>query len=149
MAAIETSTSAQSSEAHTSTDMLQLWPASRHAPTQSVTLPTDPLVPPPTPPCRYDTVSEVYSTFLETEILPVVEQHANISSDPLDRAICGASSGGIAAFSAAWFRPDLFSRVMSHIGYVCADRQSQLSDFLHHALRMLPACHAASLSAAG
>ena len=134
MAAIGTSTSAQSSEAHTSTDMLQLWPASRHAPTQSVTLPTDPLVPPPTPPCRYDTVSEVYSTFLETEILPVVEQHANISSDPLDRAICGASSGGIAAFSAAWFRPDLFSRVMSHIGYVCADRRN----FLHHSACCLP-----------
>ena len=66
-------------------------------------------------------MSEVYATFLDSEILPVVAQHANISSNPLDRAICGASSGGIAAFSAAWFRPDLFSRVVSHIGYDCFD----------------------------
>ena len=65
---------------------------------------------------EYDTVSEVYASFLEHDILPVVAQTANISPDPSRRAICGASSGGIAAFSAAWFRPDLFSRVVSHIG---------------------------------
>src|SRR5207244_8882180 len=32
------------------------------------------------------------------------------------RGICGASSGGICAFTAAWERPDLFSKVLSHIG---------------------------------
>ena len=32
------------------------------------------------------------------------------------RAIGGASSGGICAFTAAWERPDLFSKVLSHVG---------------------------------
>ena len=65
---------------------------------------------------EYDTVSEVHASFLEKDILPLVEEHCMISADPSRRAICGASSGGIAAFSAAWFRPDLFGRVVSHIG---------------------------------
>ena len=32
------------------------------------------------------------------------------------RAICGLSSGGICAFTAAWERPDYFHKVLSHIG---------------------------------
>jgi enterochelin esterase family protein len=32
------------------------------------------------------------------------------------RAIGGISSGGICAFTAAWERPDLFSKVLSHVG---------------------------------
>src|SRR4029079_16641426 len=33
-----------------------------------------------------------------------------------ERAICGASSGGICAFTVAWERPDAFRKVLSHIG---------------------------------
>ena len=36
--------------------------------------------------------------------------------DPIGRAICGISSGGICAFTVAWERPDLFSKVLSHVG---------------------------------
>ncbi|MEP0062129.1 alpha/beta hydrolase, partial [Rhodopirellula bahusiensis] len=39
-----------------------------------------------------------------------------ITDTPELRAICGNSSGGICAFSVAWFRPDSFRKVMSHIG---------------------------------
>ena len=39
-----------------------------------------------------------------------------LSSDPNDRAIAGNSSGAIAAFAAAWQRPDAFRRVFSAIG---------------------------------
>lgn len=39
-----------------------------------------------------------------------------ISSDPDDPGLCGASSGAIAAFTAAWERPDHFRRVYSMIG---------------------------------
>ena len=39
-----------------------------------------------------------------------------VADDPNDRAICGASSGGICAFTAAWFRPDAFRRVLSFVG---------------------------------
>ncbi|OWK41758.1 putative gluconolactonase precursor-hypothetical secreted or membrane associated protein [Fimbriiglobus ruber] len=39
-----------------------------------------------------------------------------LRSDAAGRAICGISSGGICAFTAAWERPDLFSKVLSHVG---------------------------------
>jgi enterochelin esterase family protein len=65
---------------------------------------------------EYDTLSDKYATFLLTEILPEVEKHAKITKDPEGRAICGASSGGICAFTVAWERPDQFRKVLSTIG---------------------------------
>lgn len=65
---------------------------------------------------EYDTLSNQYATFLEKEILPEVEKSYKITKDPAKRAICGNSSGGICAFTAAWERPDLFGKVLSHIG---------------------------------
>jgi gluconolactonase len=65
---------------------------------------------------EYDAVSDRYARFLLEEILPEVGRDLNLSRDPNDRAICGASSGGICAFTAAWFRPDAFRRVLSFIG---------------------------------
>jgi len=50
------------------------------------------------------------------EILPEVGKTYNLTQDPSMRAICGASSGGIAAFTAAWERADQFRKVVSHIG---------------------------------
>jgi enterochelin esterase family protein len=65
---------------------------------------------------EYDTLSADYVTFLEKEILPEAEKKVKLSSDPKMRGIGGASSGGICAFTAAWERPDLFTKVLSHIG---------------------------------
>ena len=65
---------------------------------------------------EYDTPSDQYVTFLEKEILPEVGKAYNLRQDAKGRAICGISSGGICAFTAAWERPDLFSKVLSHVG---------------------------------
>jgi enterochelin esterase-like enzyme len=65
---------------------------------------------------EYDTLSDQYVRFLEKEILPQVAKDYKLRTDAAARAICGASSGGICAFTAAWQRPDLFSKVLSHIG---------------------------------
>lgn len=65
---------------------------------------------------EYDTLSEDYSRFLLEELLPSVESEYNITQDPAGRAIGGASSGGICAFTVAWQRPDKFGKVLSHIG---------------------------------
>ena len=65
---------------------------------------------------EYDTPSDRYATFLVDEFLPVALQGINVSSNPDDRAVCGISSGGICAFTAAWHRPDQFGKVLSHIG---------------------------------
>jgi enterochelin esterase family protein len=65
---------------------------------------------------EYDTPSDQYARFLETEILPEVARGHNLRKDAAGRAICGISSGGICAFTVAWERPDLFSKVLSHVG---------------------------------
>jgi sugar lactone lactonase YvrE/enterochelin esterase-like enzyme len=67
---------------------------------------------------EYDSVSGDYASFLLDEMLPfVAKTHGlNLSTDPNDRAIAGNSSGAIAAFAAAWQRPDAFRRVFSAIG---------------------------------
>lgn len=65
---------------------------------------------------EYDTPNGQYVKFLAEEILPDVRKMVNLRPDAAGWAICGVSSGGIAAFTAAWERPDLFANVISHIG---------------------------------
>jgi enterochelin esterase-like enzyme len=65
---------------------------------------------------EYDTLSDQYARFLEKEILPEVGKHYKLRQEAAGRAIGGISSGGICAFTVAWQRPDLFSKVLSHVG---------------------------------
>jgi enterochelin esterase family protein len=65
---------------------------------------------------EYDTLSDQYVRFLEKEILREVGKDYKLRQDAAGRAIGGISSGGICAFTAAWERPDLFSKVLSHVG---------------------------------
>lgn len=65
---------------------------------------------------EYDRLSDQYVRFLLEEILPEVGKTVNLRQDATGRAIAGQSSGGIAAFTAAWERPDAFSKVLSGIG---------------------------------
>ena len=65
---------------------------------------------------EYDSMGPSYANFLIEEMIPLVAKKYVISPDPDDRGLCGASSGAIAAFTAAWERPDHFRRVYSMIG---------------------------------
>jgi gluconolactonase len=65
---------------------------------------------------EFDRVTDRYARFLVEEIIPEVAKTYNLRTDGNSRAIGGASSGAIAAFAAAWNRPDAFSRVFSTIG---------------------------------
>jgi len=72
---------------------------------------------------EYDGLGDAYARFLIDELLPDVEKKAaadgrsvRLSKDGNDRAIGGASSGAICAFTAAWERPDSFRRVFSAVG---------------------------------
>lgn len=64
---------------------------------------------------EYDAFDERYAAFLIDEVLPRAASHAAISDDPIRRGICGGSSGGNAAFTAAWAKPDSFSRVVAFL----------------------------------
>ncbi|MBL8991858.1 MAG: esterase family protein [Spirochaetia bacterium] len=65
---------------------------------------------------EYDTPSPSYGDFLLQELLPEVEKRVKITANPDGRLVCGSSSGGIAAFTAAWEHPDAFHKVVSFIG---------------------------------
>lgn len=65
---------------------------------------------------EYDSLGDKYAKFIVDEMLPEVGKSYNLTKDPEGRAICGASSGGICAFTVAWERPDAFRKVISHIG---------------------------------
>ena len=65
---------------------------------------------------EYDSLSDEYVRFLIEEMIPEVGKSYHLADDPKMRAICGISSGGICAFTAAWQRPDYFHKVLSHIG---------------------------------
>lgn len=73
---------------------------------------------------EYDGVSDNNVRFLVDELLPYVakELDLKLSTDGNDRCISGGSSGGIAAFTAAWHRPDAFSRVYCASGSFVAFR---------------------------
>lgn len=67
---------------------------------------------------EYDTVSGKYAEFVEAEILPKVEKDygVTITKNPDGRMTLGGSSGGSAAFSMAWFHPELYHRVLIYSG---------------------------------
>jgi enterochelin esterase-like enzyme len=67
---------------------------------------------------EYDTMSGRYAEFVDTEVLPLVETQykVRLTRDPEGRATMGNSSGGAAALIMAWYRPDLYRRVLSYSG---------------------------------
>jgi enterochelin esterase-like enzyme len=67
-------------------------------------------------PQEYNALDDKYARVITDELLPVIAKQFNLSTKPEDRALAGASSGAIAAFTVAWHRPDQFRKVISTIG---------------------------------
>lgn len=74
---------------------------------------------------EYDTMSDRFARFINNEVLPAVLRNQEIratypniafTEDPWGKAVMGCSSGGAAALSIGWFRPDMFRRIISYSG---------------------------------
>jgi len=74
---------------------------------------------------EYDTMSDRLARFVNDEVFSAVLANADIkaaypklafTANPWGRAVIGCSSGGAAAMSMGWFRPDLFRRVIAYSG---------------------------------
>ena len=74
---------------------------------------------------EYDTMSDRFARFINDEVLPAVLNNAEIKAaypkiaftdDPEGKAMMGCSSGGAAALTAGWFRPDLFRKLITYSG---------------------------------
>jgi iron(III)-enterobactin esterase len=84
---------------------------------------------------EYDTMSGTYAEFVEKEVLPLVESKCNVklTSDPEGRATMGCSSGGSCALAMAWYRPDLYHRVLTYSGTYVNQQWPHNSDTPHGA----------------
>jgi enterochelin esterase family protein len=65
---------------------------------------------------EYNTLDDKYARLIIDELMPELKKKWNLSGNPDDHAIAGASSGAICAFTVAWQRPDQFHKVISTIG---------------------------------
>ncbi|MFO1460714.1 MAG: alpha/beta hydrolase-fold protein [Verrucomicrobiota bacterium] len=65
---------------------------------------------------EYNELNDRYARMIVEELIPTLKKDYAISDNPDDRAIAGASSGAICAFTVAWQRPDQFHKVISTIG---------------------------------
>lgn len=74
---------------------------------------------------EYDTMSDRFARFINDEVLPAVQSNAEIraaypnlalTDNPWGKAAMGCSSGGAAALTMGWFRPDLFRRLITYSG---------------------------------
>lgn len=74
---------------------------------------------------EYDTMSDREARFINDEVLPAVLNHTEIKAaypnikftdNPWGKAVMGCSSGGAAALTMGWFRPDLFRRLITYSG---------------------------------
>jgi iron(III)-enterobactin esterase len=74
---------------------------------------------------EYDTMSDRYTRFIETEVLPAVKNDTAIkaaypnlalTANPEGRASYGCSSGGAAALTMGWFHPELYRRIITYSG---------------------------------
>jgi hypothetical protein len=65
---------------------------------------------------EYDSVSGAYAEWVENEVLPLAERYFGIrlTKNPEGRATMGISSSGVAAFTMAWFHPELYHRVLAY-----------------------------------
>jgi enterochelin esterase-like enzyme len=74
---------------------------------------------------EYDTMSDREARFINDEVLPAVLRNPEIKAaypriaftdNPWGKAVMGGSSGGAAALTMGWFRPDLFRRLITYSG---------------------------------
>jgi enterochelin esterase-like enzyme len=82
---------------------------------------------------EYDTMSDKYARFVQTEVLPAVIADAKVKAaypnlkftdNPEGKASLGCSSGGAAALSMGWFRPELFRRIVTYSGTFVAQQNT-------------------------
>ncbi len=84
---------------------------------------------------EYDTMSDRFARFIHDEVFPAVLKNEEIrgaypnlalTDDPWGRGVMGCSSGGAAALTMGWFRPDLFRRLITYSG-TFVDQQNDAS----------------------
>jgi iron(III)-enterobactin esterase len=92
---------------------------------------------------EYDTMSDRLARFINDEVLPAAQNNADIKAafphiaftdNPWGRTVIGCSSGGAAALTMGWFRPDLFRRVIAYSGTFVAQQDDDAPEEANYPL---------------
>ncbi|MAP07454.1 MAG: enterobactin esterase [Rhodopirellula sp.] len=92
---------------------------------------------------EYDTMSDRLARFIQLEVLPAVESHPEIraaypnfklTDDPWGRGVMGCSSGGAAALTMGWFRPEWFRRLITYSGTFVDQQDDDAPEEAEHPL---------------
>jgi enterochelin esterase family protein len=92
---------------------------------------------------EYDTMSDRLARLINDEVLPAVLNNAEIKAaypkiaftdNPWGRAAMGCSSGGAAALTMGWFRPDLFRRLITYSGTFVDQQDDDAAEEAHYPL---------------
>ncbi len=80
---------------------------------------------------EYDTMSDRLARFIHDEVVPTVLNNADIKAafphfalteNPWGHAVLGCSSGGAAAMTMGWFRPEWFRRIIAYSATLVAQQ---------------------------
>lgn len=82
---------------------------------------------------EYDTLSGQYAEFIEYEVLPKIatDYYVGFTKNPDGRMALGGSSGGICAFTMAWFHPEWYHRVLTYSGTYVNQQWPPSAPYLH------------------
>jgi enterochelin esterase-like enzyme len=92
---------------------------------------------------EYDTLSDRLARFINDEVLVAVLNnpeikaaypHIAITDNPWGRTVMGCSSGGAAALTMGWFRPDLFRRIIAYSGTFVAQQDEDAPEAIKYPL---------------
>jgi enterochelin esterase family protein len=92
---------------------------------------------------EYDTLSDRFARFINDEVLPAVLNNREIratypklafTQNPWGKAVMGCSSGGAAALTMGWFRPDLFRRLITYSGTFVDQQDDDAPEEKHYPL---------------
>jgi enterochelin esterase family protein len=92
---------------------------------------------------EYDTMSDRLARFIHDEVLPAVLTTPEIKAaypklafteNPWGHAVIGCSSGGAAAMTMGWFRPDWFRRIIAYSGTFVAQQDDDAPEEAKFAL---------------
>jgi len=92
---------------------------------------------------EYDTMSDRYSRFIDTNVLPAAQKSWGIKADypnlkftddPEGRSTYGCSSGGAAALTQGWFTPDKYRLIVTYSGTFVHQQDGKAPEGLRYPL---------------
>ncbi|MBZ0114137.1 MAG: DUF3327 domain-containing protein [Thermoanaerobaculia bacterium] len=85
------------------------------------------------------TCNPQFLRFMSEELVPWIRERYHVSKDPKDTALVGRSLSGLAATCSAFYRPDLFGKVLAQSGSFWWGPVDEAPEWMAHQIAIRPA----------